>query len=406
MSYLIVFIGLFLWRYLRLVANLCAVWTYGSIPLPATPSYSNADVTVVIPTLADGEDFRRCLLTIFACRPAAIIVVTPGKRIKYTIGTQKANKRLQMIEGLKAVGTAITVFADDDVIWAPTLLTYLLAPFEDHKIGAAGGLQTLERKLHPNCWDFLGAIYLERRKFELAATNTIDGGVGCLSGRTFAIRTGIIQNEQFCNGFREERWLASLPLVAADDDNFVTRYLVNHGWGIAVQLIKEAELTTTLENNPKFLAQCVRWRRTTWRSNFTSLFVDRLVWSDQSWTTYAVHLSSFNPPAVILDSLLGYTLCRAVRVPEPPPYIPSMPTSLVIFLVWIMFTKIIKFVGHFGRYPTDLKFVPVLYLFSYLHGFIYLYSLLTLNKKAIWSSWPIQCHNPATREPSDVDDGA
>ncbi|CAO1601872.1 hypothetical protein XANCAGTX0491_005510 [Xanthoria calcicola] len=292
MSYLIVFIGLFLWRYLRLVVNLCAVWTYGSIPLPATPSYSNADVTVVISTLADSEDFRRCLLTISACRPAAIIVVTPGKRTKYvrqlchelglhhvqTIGTQKANKRLQMIEGLKAVGTAITVFADDDVIWAPTLLTYLLAPFEDHKIGAAGGLQTLERKLHPNCWDFLGAIYLERRKFELAATNTIDGGVGCLSGRTFAIRTGIIQNEQFCNEFREERWLASLPLVAADDDNFVTRYLVNHGWGIAVQLIKEAELTTTLENNPKFLAQCVRWRRTTWRSNFTSLFVDRLVW--------------------------------------------------------------------------------------------------------------------------------
>ncbi|CAO1601871.1 hypothetical protein XANCAGTX0491_005509 [Xanthoria calcicola] len=107
-----------------------------------------------------------------------------------------------------------------------------------------------------------------------------------------------------------------------------------------------------------------------------------LTWrgSDQSWTTYAVHLSSFNPPAVILDSLLGYTLCRALRVPEPPPYIPSMPTSLVIFLVWIMFTKTIKFMGHFGRYPTDLKFLPVLCLFSYLHGFIYLYSLLTLNK--------------------------
>ena len=142
----------------------------------------------------------------------------------------------------------------------------------------SGGLQSLERKPQPNCWDFLGTIYLVRRQFELAATKTMDGGVGCLSGRTFAIRTGIIQNEQFFDAFRGEKWLGLLPLVAADDDNFVTRYLVNRGWAIAMQLIKEAELRTTLESNSKFLAQCVRWRRTTWRSNFTSLFVDRLVW--------------------------------------------------------------------------------------------------------------------------------
>lgn len=263
---------------------------------------------MVISTLADSDDFRRCLLTISACCPAAIIVVTPGKRITYVrqlcheldlhhvqiLGTRKANKRLQMIRGLKAVCTAITVFADDDVFWAPTLLAHFLAPFENPKVGAvgmtlshvemkgvltrSGGRQMLERKPHPNCWDFLGTAYLERRKFELAATGSIDGGVGCLSGRTFAIRTGIIQNEQFFNEFQEEQWLGFLSLLAADDDNFMTRYLVNHGWGIAVQLTKEAELTTTLEGNSKFLAQCVRWRRTTWRSNFTSLFVDHVVW--------------------------------------------------------------------------------------------------------------------------------
>ncbi|KAI4264665.1 MAG: hypothetical protein L6R42_000238 [Xanthoria sp. 1 TBL-2021] len=231
----------------------------------------------------------------------------------------------------------------------------------------SGGRQMLERKLHPNCWDFLGTAYLERRRFELAATGSIDGGVGCLSGRTFAIRTGIIQNEQFFNEFQEERWLGFLSLLAADDDNFMTRYLVNHGWGIAVQLTKEAELTTTLEGNSKFLAQCVRWRRTTWRSNFTSLFVDQIVWS-------------FNPPAVMMDSLLGYTLYHAVRASEPQSYIPGMLTSLVTFFLWVMFTKIIKFAGHFHRYPADLKFLPILYLFSYLHGFIYLYSFSTLHK--------------------------
>ncbi|KAL8917393.1 MAG: hypothetical protein Q9172_005878, partial [Xanthocarpia lactea] len=297
-----------LWRYTRLIVNLCASRVFKSIPLPGTPTYSNQDVTVVISTLANSDDFRRCLPTISACNPALIIIVTPKGRVNHVrqtcyelglpfvlvLGTGKANKRLQMIKGLRAVRTSITFFADDDVFWAPTLLSHLLAPLEDHKVGAvgmgsfhletrllltgAGGLQTLERKQHPNCWDFLGTIYLERRRFELAATNSVDGGVGCLSGRTLAIRTGIVQNEQFIGQFWEEKWLGFLPLVAADDDNFVTRYLVNHGWKIAIQLTKEAELTTTLEDNPKFLAQCIRWRRTTWRSNFTSLFIDRVIW--------------------------------------------------------------------------------------------------------------------------------
>ncbi|KAL8991587.1 MAG: hypothetical protein Q9169_007831 [Polycauliona sp. 2 TL-2023] len=285
-----------------------------------------------------------------------------------------------MIKGLKHVRTAITIFADDDVFWAPSLLASFLAPFENIRVGAVGGLQTLERKSQPNLWDFLGVIYLERRKFELAATTTMDGGAGCLSGRTFAIRTGIIQNEQFVNEYRGERWLGFLSLMAADDDNFVTRYLVNRGWQIAFQLTKEAELTTTLEGNSKFLAQCVRWRRTTWRSNFTSLFVDGVVWSRQPWTTYAVYLSSFNPSAVIMDSLLGYTLYRTLQALEPHSYLPTTLTSMMIFLLWIIFTKTIKFKGHFRRHPGDLKWLPVLYAFSYLHGLVYLYSLMTLHK--------------------------
>ena len=285
------------------------MWTYKITPLPAKSSYYSGDVTVVISTLADKDDFRRCLATISACCPATIIVVAPCNKVFHVrricseldlhhvqvLGTSKANKRLQMIQGLKKVRTAITVFADDDVFWAPTLLAQLLAPFENAKVGAVGkarwyckkkggsliqpgGLQTLERKAHPNCWDFLGTIYLERRKFELAATQSMDGGVGCLSGRSFAIRTGIIQTEQFCHEFWEEKWLGVLPLIGADDDNFITRYLVNHGWDIVMQLGRDAELTTTLEGNWKFLAQCVRWRRTTWRSNVTSLYIDQTVW--------------------------------------------------------------------------------------------------------------------------------
>lgn len=142
----------------------------------------------------------------------------------------------------------------------------------------SGGLQLLERPSNPNYWDFLSGVYLHRREFEVAATSHMDGGIGCLSGRTCGIRTEIVQTQYFLDEFKNEKWLGMIPLVAADDDNFVTRYLVNLGWKIAVQHDEGGMLTTTLENNPKFLEQCIRWRRTTWRSNLTSLVFDRVIW--------------------------------------------------------------------------------------------------------------------------------
>ncbi|KAL8724884.1 MAG: hypothetical protein Q9166_007688 [cf. Caloplaca sp. 2 TL-2023] len=211
----------------------------------------------------------------------------------------------------------------------------------------------------------------------------MDGGLGCLSGRTFAIRTDIIQNNDFIEKFRHEKWLGVLPLVAADDDNFVTRYLVNNGWRIGIQSAKEAELTTTLEDNHKFLAQCVRWRRTTWRSNFTSLFIEGVIWRDQPYSTYALHLSSFNPPALIMDPLLAYLLYQSIATAGPASHFPGITTSLSLFFLWLVFTKMVKFVDYFRQYPADLKFLPLVYAFSYLHGLIYFYTLLTLHK----TSW-------------------
>ena len=112
-------------------------------------------MTVVIATLGSNNDFRRSLLSIVDCLPRNIIVVTPNPRVQHVrkiceslnvaskvkiLSAAKANKRLQMIQGLKDVRTSITVFADDDVFWPTSFLTYLLAAFEDPKVGAAGML--------------------------------------------------------------------------------------------------------------------------------------------------------------------------------------------------------------------------------------------------------------------------
>lgn len=281
-----------LWRYTRLIVNIIAAWTSKPIRPASKPTLTSADVTVVIPTLGENKEFSECVQSINACNPAAITIVTPEKnvhRIKNlcekiglykvkVLGAKKANKRLQMVQGLKESKTAVTIFADDDVFWGTSFIKSLLAPFEDPKVGAVGGFTSSSRTSNLNTWEFLGTAYLERWNFEIAATSHMDGGISCLSGRTAAVRTEILQEPEFINEFVGEKWIGRISLLSADDDNCVTRYLVNRGWKTKIQTADEARLTTAVEPDSAFLGQCVRWCRTTWRSNFTSMFLDRVIW--------------------------------------------------------------------------------------------------------------------------------
>lgn len=271
--------------------NLISHWTFKPTPIPEDPTYTSQDVTVIIPTInGDGEELRRTIRTCLVTDPHEIIVVTLDDSIKRAMNmaaaisskkvrvltVAKANKRRQMCEAIPQVRTRITVFADDDVIWPETLLPWMLAPFENHMMGGVGTSQRLVRPQNPSIWSFLGSLYLERRNFDCSACLHIDGGLPCLSGRTVAYRTSILQNEEFTFGFTHETW--GTFQLNADDDNFVTRWMFNHGWKIAMQYHKAAEVQTTLEDGPRYLKQCLRWVRSNWRSNVTSMFVERHYW--------------------------------------------------------------------------------------------------------------------------------
>ena len=379
-----------------MIVHIYAAWAKEAIQPAAIPRYSSKDVTVVLPTLGnDCEDFRHCLSTIHACNPHTVLIVTPSANVEgvkgvlkdlgignfRVLGAPKANKRLQMIQGIKSVRTPIVVFADDDVFWPTTFLTYMMAPFEDPSVGAAGPFTSLERPKEPNVWSFLNTGYLERWNFELAANSYVDGGISCLSGRTQVVRTAIVQSEEFIDYFTNETWLFDIPLIGADDDDSLTRYLVNRNWKIAIQTAPEANLTTTLEGNNKFLGQCLRWHRTVWRSNFTSMLVDRMVWKSQPWSWYTLHLSMFNFPAIIYDPLLVFLLVRSYEDGKPLPFFPnSLTAAMAILIIWILSAKTVKLVHHFRRYPADLKYLPQMWGFCYLNIYVKYGSLLTLYK--------------------------
>ncbi|TIA24589.1 hypothetical protein D6C80_00303 [Aureobasidium pullulans] len=385
---------LFIFRYLRLVVNLISNWTYKPTPIPDRPNYSNKDVTVIIPTIeGEGENLCRTIKTCLATQPFEILIVTIDANIKRAertaaalnsskirvLSVAKANKRSQMCAAIPHVMTKITVFADDDVIWPTTLLAWILAPFEDDEMGGVGTSQRLMRPKKMTIWSFLGSLYLERRNFDCSACLHIDGGLPCLSGRTVAYRTCILQDDAFTHGFTHETWRTFQ--LNADDDNFITRWMYTHGWKITMQYHKACEVQTTLEDSPKYLKQCLRWVRSNWRSNLTSMFVERHYWRLTPWTTYAVFQTTLT--AWAFTDLLLFFLCYKATEELPAD---TQQTVLTAVGIWIfVFAKSIKLYGHWIRYPADLLFLPISILFGHVHGFIKLAGLTTLSATS-WGS--------------------
>jgi len=271
------------------------------IRIPENPQFFSKDVTVIIPSLeGDGPELFDTIQSILATEPYEIILVTVDAQLPRAqlmikrMGTSRVramsvphpNKRWQMVRAIPEVHTDITIFADDDVTWPLTLLPWILAPFEDERYGGVGTNQRLRRATAPSIQQrahgFLGALYLERRNFDCGSCMYMDGGLPCLSGRTVAYRTKILKDKSFIYEFTHELWMSKYQLHA-DDDNFLTRWMYSRGWKIWYQYHKEAEVLTTLEDNPKFWRQCLRWVRSNWRSNLTSMFREKIWRSVHSW---------------------------------------------------------------------------------------------------------------------------
>lgn len=229
-------------------------------------------MTVIIPTTfkAPGE-LIKCIRSIVACCPFDIIIVTADSNIELVktcvglnsfhhvrvLGVTRLNKRWQMIKALKEVESKIVVFADDDVFWPDSdYLQYLLAVFEDPKVGAGGTRQRVRRNYNPSLWNFLGIAYLERRVWNNVTTNAVDGSISTLSGRTAAYRTEILKTEKFYDYFTNDSWLGR-PLNT-DDDKCLTRYVYSSGWSIAIQFHPCSVIETSMEDSSAYVAQCLR----------------------------------------------------------------------------------------------------------------------------------------------------
>ncbi|ORY93792.1 glycosyltransferase like family 2-domain-containing protein [Syncephalastrum racemosum] len=295
----------------------------------------------------------------------------------------QANKRLQMVTGIQATTTEILVFADDDAIWKPTMLDYILACFEDLKMGGVGTSQTVHA-VDPNgrqtVWEILAGYRLTSRNIEIAASTHIDGGICCLSGRTAAYRALILKDPAFQYCFTNDLWLGKYPLNSGDD-KFLTRWMVSHGWNTYAQICKEAELDSTFKNNWRFLKQVLRWTRNTWRSDFRSLFTERYIWGRHTYVSFTMVDKIFNPITLLAGPLL-VTVFGVHQTMYRGPTNEGLPgwNIAISYICWLLVTRFVKLIPHFLKRPFDIWASPAWLIFNYYFAIMKIYALFTLHE--------------------------
>ena len=275
------------------------------VPLPSKPTYTPADVSVVVATFDAGDNFEDSLKTWVTNEPLEIIIVAVAgfdqelsARISVAVNSVSSShtqvhllrvphpgKRQQLARGIGEARGSILVLADDDVFWPPRLLPLVLAGFEEAGIGGVGttqegrlGSQGVTERTDAvalgdvTIWEYLGARRLQRRNKDISAMNYLQTAVTCLSGRTAAYRAHILKSPEFLDAFVNDYWLGRF-LLDSGDDTFITRWLLGNGWKLRIQTDPDARIATLLAPTAKFLRQIVRWSRNTRRSFLRCIFL-------------------------------------------------------------------------------------------------------------------------------------
>lgn len=435
---LVWFLALLVFRYWRTVVNVYFWFQYKPTLPTQHDDYTAADCTVIVPTVgpAGNAVFAEMVAAIVWNAPVQVVFSTNTDlaaaqvtaylpsilnglkagtttyQKQWGLGPLKndtkiqvtnanvSNKRHQVVKAFDLVDTDILVMVDDTAIWHPQFLHATVPAFSVKKVGFvgtrkwvkklppitdanAGLLKNLWLRYSSGFWNAMGGLYLIRHNFEIRASNAADGGVFCVSGRSSLIRTEIVKNDEFKHAFLNEyvlRFGDAFPgwgPVTADDDNFITRHVINSSWDVKIQSSKEATMTTVLGQFPlKFPEQCKRWSRTTFRQNPIALFTDRTIWWKWPLTVWTCYFPWMYNAALIWDSLAVYALTQTNMYAEAAH--PKVLLWGLIFFIWM--TKLVKTIPWFWAHPMDfvLYFViPAYPMFAYYHSLLKIWTAFT-----------------------------
>jgi glycosyltransferase involved in cell wall biosynthesis len=354
---------------------------------PAMEAVNGRDVTVVIAVLEPPAVFSESLASIIESRPFAILVIADvrsfqrvrrmcsecvrktsptGSDVEITVVCEEqAGKRAALCTGIRMCRTKLVCVVDDDVLWCPTLLYYMVIPFRHTDIGGVGVKQIAVLNTWYNIYDVLSNMRLAVRFIDLKATTFWDRGCSCISGRTACYRTSVVQTDEFYRGFMNEKYLGLL--LVSGDDKYLTRFVVNRGYKTYHQLDSRCCLKTPFFHNYRFFVQLVRWSRNTWRSDSMWLFYERNIWYYRPFTALIILDKTLSTGFIFygLASLISACVLRRDAA------------LLVGWVAWVFASRLLKLIYYFFQYPHHLLLFPAFVVFQYLQAAIKLFAICT-----------------------------
>jgi hyaluronan synthase len=351
------------------------------------PIENDYDTTATIITPVYKEDpilFRLALESWIANKPdriIAVIDVTDTECMAIAaeypeitiVPIDIPGKRPALAAGVDMATTEIVVLVDSDVVWEPDVLRKLKMPFADPKIGGVGTRQHMfpSDGAKPTLWERIADIYLDiRYTDEVPATTIVGRAVSCLSGRTAAYRTKLLQRLR--TAFLTETFMGK-PCMSGDDKRY-TCLTLQQGYKTWNQL--NARVYSTFKPDFKgFQKQRIRWSRNSFRSDL------RALWQGWVWQ---------HPYLAIM--LIDKTIAPFTLLIGPIVLVIAMAIGnwglVAALLVWWLVSRTIKIWSHLRRRPQDWLILPIFIGMTYYMSLVKAYALLTINEHK-WLTRPV-----------------
>ncbi len=387
-------LGLFRW----------GMWLVKRIPaLFYRPIRNDYTTTATLVTPVYQEDpvlFRKAIESWLANEPDRIIAVVD---VTDTICMEIARaypeldvipidipgKRAALAAGVNLATTEIVVLVDSDVIWEPDVLEKIKMPFADPTIGGVGTRQNMypTNGARPTVWERIADIYLDvRYSDEIPATALLGRAVSCLSGRTAAYRTTLLQSlrEPFLN----ETFLG-VPCLSGDDKRY-TSLVLQCGYRTWYQL--NARVYSAFRPTFRgFQQQRIRWSRNSFRSDL------RALWQGWVWRYPFLGIILVDKTIAPFTLLLGPIALLSGVILARWGFVAAL-------LIWWLLSRTIKILPHLWRRPGDLLILPLYIAMTYYMSFVKIYALLTL-KQHQWLTRDVAIVNGKIRRVSSAAHG-
>ena len=248
-------------------------------------------VTVVVPAYNEGAFVKKALKALvkssYPRDKLQIIAVDDGSKddtydyirsmarryprlIKAIRFPKNRGKREAMAEGVKHSTGDIVVFIDSDTAIEKDAITYIVAPFENPKVGGTTGKVKVENYRTNFLTRMLGVRYVMSFDF-YRCTSSVFGGVTCLSGVISAYRKSLL--DKVVPEWKEQMFLGKKCTFG--DDRSLTNHVLKNGY-FTVYSRKAVAHTLAPENLRKMFKMLIRWNRSFTRE---TIILMRYLWN-------------------------------------------------------------------------------------------------------------------------------